>query len=399
MVEDWISAFRITTTISLLVDETLILSEFLRQFASYFNIHRQYIYLQQQEQLVMMEVHPLQDPIISPELSAYLQGVYDSATLIDFKPLPPYHYVVLTIRIYNDPIGLWVLELNDQQDLGAQSAILHQLVKYLGNHLYVSRLIKDFESRFLDEMSLIDHAAQHREQQLIQRTRTEAMYDFIQMSNHDLRTPLTVIRNATYMLRHLATAEERERKLERIDASISNLERKVDQINLIVKLQHPQVDDFYMNHHSLKAIRAYIEDQILPKLDKEQKIIQLTTQITCEAAMVYVDLEYIGTALYNLLENALRYAAKQVQLQFQCEERMLVITVTDDGPGIPAEIKERIFEPFYRGETHRPQNAAHGLGLPTARLIIERFKGTLAIDAGQPAGTSVEIRLPRISSE
>jgi signal transduction histidine kinase len=115
--------------------------------------------------------------------------------------------------------------------------------------------------------------------------------------------------------------------------------------------------------------------------------------------MVYVDLEYIGTALYNLLENALRYAAKQVQLQFQCEERMLVITVTDDGPGIPAEIKERIFEPFYRGETHRPQNAAHGLGLPTARLIIERFKGTLAIHAGQPAGTSVEIRLPRISSE
>jgi signal transduction histidine kinase len=64
------------------------------------------------------------------------------------------------------------------------------------------------------------------------------------------------------------------------------------------------------------------------------------------------------------------------------------------GPGIGPDIVSRVFEPFYRGDAYRPQDAANGLGLPIARLIVERMRGSITIQSNHPSGTSVEIKLP-----
>ena len=101
--------------------------------------------------------------------------------------------------------------------------------------------------------------------------------------------------------------------------------------------------------------------------------------------------------LRNLVDNATRYAKTKVEVEISVQGTQVVLTVHDDGPGIPAEDRERVFERFTRLDDDRSRDTGgSGLGLAIAREIAERHRGTVRVQDADPAapGARVTVRLP-----
>jgi signal transduction histidine kinase len=100
----------------------------------------------------------------------------------------------------------------------------------------------------------------------------------------------------------------------------------------------------------------------------------------------------------NLLDNAQAHAATTIRLSLHCDDRTAHLEVYDDGPGIPAEQRERVFERFARVDPGRarPASAEHtgtGLGLAIARSIARRHGGDVRV-VDTPAGACLAVELP-----
>ena len=104
--------------------------------------------------------------------------------------------------------------------------------------------------------------------------------------------------------------------------------------------------------------------------------------------------------MLNLLDNAAKYTRKDgvIRLSAAIEAKDLVVRVTDDGPGIPADARQAVFDVFYRVRSTDEQTAGTGLGLSICRGIVEAHGGEIRIKDGPgDRGTMVEIRLPLAS--
>lgn len=99
-------------------------------------------------------------------------------------------------------------------------------------------------------------------------------------------------------------------------------------------------------------------------------------------------------ALSNILSNAFKYA-DNVEINSTLDIRNMVISIEDDGPGIPAEKYDDVFKPFFRLDDARNQNIeGTGLGLSIARDIIRNHGGTIELGSSETGGLKVDIRLP-----
>ena len=100
-------------------------------------------------------------------------------------------------------------------------------------------------------------------------------------------------------------------------------------------------------------------------------------------------------ALINLIDNALKYGdAARVHLSEAAAA--FIVTIDDDGPGIPAEDREVVFNPFYRRETSRSrETGGAGLGLTIARTVVRALGGEVALKEGRSGGLKVEVTIPK----
>ena len=113
--------------------------------------------------------------------------------------------------------------------------------------------------------------------------------------------------------------------------------------------------------------------------------------------MIYVDFQQWARVLENLLENALAYspAPSPVRVGAATTESALNMWVEDEGPGIPPEDRERIFEKFYRGDSSSKMPSGTGLGLAVTREIVRFHNGRVWVEDVIPHGARFVISLPR----
>jgi signal transduction histidine kinase len=117
--------------------------------------------------------------------------------------------------------------------------------------------------------------------------------------------------------------------------------------------------------------------------------------------MVRGDTVALKRILTNLIENACRYAGR-CRVSVATQDGTVTVTVGDDGPGVPAEMLETVFEPFYRIEESRNRNTGGtGLGLSVARALAEAHGGTLTLEnryvGKRSAGLDARLALPRLT--
>jgi len=119
---------------------------------------------------------------------------------------------------------------------------------------------------------------------------------------------------------------------------------------------------------------------------------------TPEKLTVTADLARVRTVFQNVMENALKYSNNQkkaVEISLKTDEKNVLVTVQDFGPGIPEEEQGKIFEPFYRVDKSRTkETGGYGLGLSLCREIMEAHGGEIHLDSEPGNGTEISLRFP-----
>lgn len=210
---------------------------------------------------------------------------------------------------------------------------------------------------------------------------------------HELRTPLTVMRGRLEGIVdgiYPASAEQIGPALEETYL----LERLVEDLRLLTLAETRQLH-FEHRDVDLGDIAAHVID--LFQAEAEDKKIKLSFQRSAEASVASLDPQRIEQVVGNLVSNALRYTPEAGHVDLTVEKAVgnAVLTVSDDGPGVPAENLSSIFQRFWRGEKSRSRaSGGAGLGLAIARQLVEAQGGEIHAENRAEGGLKISIQFP-----
>ncbi len=212
---------------------------------------------------------------------------------------------------------------------------------------------------------------------------------------HELRTPLTVMRGRLEGIVdgvYAATPDQISPALEETYL----LERLVEDLRLLTLAETRQLH-FEHKLINLNEVVAYVIDLFQAEAD-DKKII-LTFENTGETTTtdVLLDPQRIKQIIGNLLSNALRYTPEgsKVSLKIEKTPGKVMLTISDDGPGVPPEDLVNIFERFWRGEKSRSRaSGGAGLGLAIARQLVEGQGGKIHAENCRGNGLRISIEFP-----
>lgn len=209
----------------------------------------------------------------------------------------------------------------------------------------------------------------------------EAQRELTQAVSHELRTPLARLRFGMEMMAESDDAEERFSQLDRLDEDVTQLNQLIDEILTYAKLEHGMPE---LNFEQVDMVA------LAERLATETAALRKPARFSCEVQpgmMVRAELRYLHRVMQNLVGNALRYAAGEVLLKAWVEGDEAVLTVEDDGPGIPESDRDRVFQPFIRLDDSRTRSTGgYGLGLSIVNRIAFWFGGHMAVDASPALG-------------
>ncbi len=222
--------------------------------------------------------------------------------------------------------------------------------------------------------------------------------EFVAGVSHELRTPLAVIQSTSYNLAKGMIADPR--RVQQYGDVIQNESRRlVNQVEQMLSFAGIQSG---RQHYDLRSLRA---EEIIERAFAEYGAAfaadgwRIEKNIQPDLPPVMVDAQALESAIKNLLQNALKYAATGKHLNIRAEvknekRKEVQITVVDRGPGIDAKDLPHIFEPFYRGKKAWDSPApGTGLGLSLVERHLQAFGGRVTVKTS-PDGTAFTLHLP-----
>jgi signal transduction histidine kinase len=218
---------------------------------------------------------------------------------------------------------------------------------------------------------------------------------FIADASHELRSPLTMLRTELeLMARDKPTGVELQTATASAIEETERLGRLADDLLLLTRADSHR---FELRTAPLSPGALARDAAARARRRPPARDVRIGVRDVDEAPLVLADPDRIGQALDNMLENALRYAAHEVELTTRVAGASVEIHVLDDGPGFPPEFLPRAWERFSRADTARTEDGV-GLGLAIIRTIAE-LHGGRADAANRPAGgADVWICLPAAST-
>ena len=219
--------------------------------------------------------------------------------------------------------------------------------------------------------------------------------DFVANVSHELRTPLTAVRGyVEALMDDSIDRDQRKKFLEVIDRHTGRMERLVRDLLRLARLdaQQEAADLHPIDTASLfRSAAADLSERIA-----RQKV-HLDINVKPEAAEIHADLNKLQDALRNLIENAVNYSPEggRIEMEAHADGERVVLTVADDGPGIPEADLGRVFERFYRVDQSRTSDpGGTGLGLSIVRHLVESHGGKVSASNRAQGGALFTISLP-----
>ena len=219
---------------------------------------------------------------------------------------------------------------------------------------------------------------------------------FLRRLDHEIKNPLTGIRAALVNLKEEKTEEERQRAVGNADRAVERLTRLLTDLRKLSDLEDRAIEHFPVNVPELlddvvtaaRTIPAY----------EGRNITLLIPKIPSPFPMVTGDRDLLVLAVYNLVENALKFTSVEDSIEVRALEdgRAILLEVADSGVGIPSDDISKIFEELYRGSNARGTEGS-GLGLALVHRIAVLHGGGIGVRSSQtqPRGTVFTVRLPR----
>ncbi|RVB87701.1 sensor histidine kinase KdpD [Mesorhizobium sp. M7A.F.Ca.CA.002.04.1.1] len=214
--------------------------------------------------------------------------------------------------------------------------------------------------------------------------------------SHDLKTPLAAIMGAAGTLRDFSAAlpePDRAELLSTVLDESERLNRFIANLLDMTKIESGAMEPNYAFH--------YVGDIVGSALQRARKIIgehKIETDIPRDLPMLKVDPVLFEQALFNLLDNAAKYApaGSTIRVQGWTDNGSVLLQIMDEGPGIPPGDLERIFDTFYRVRKRDQIRAGTGLGLSICRGFIEAMGGTItAANRTDGSGAVFTIKMPK----
>jgi signal transduction histidine kinase len=210
---------------------------------------------------------------------------------------------------------------------------------------------------------------------------------FVADAAHELRSPLANMRTQLEVSMRLAGRTDWSAVAGDLLTDTQRLARLVDDLLLLARADDAQVRERAVEPVELGGLLRTVAERYesVPVLD---------------AGPVWTEgePEALRRVVSNLVDNAIRHARSRVVLAAVPDGRSQLVTVTDDGPGIPAADRERVFDRFTRLDDARARDAGGaGLGLAIVRELVRRHGGTVMLADADP-GVRVELRLPALAA-
>jgi len=209
-------------------------------------------------------------------------------------------------------------------------------------------------------------------------------------ASHELRSPLARIRMGLELMGSDASGESGALVREEITRNIRELDQLIDEILLASRLDASQADIGTPEPVDMVGLAA----EECARLGAD-----LQTQGEPASLVAYGVSKLLRRVVRNLLENARRHAAGNVTLALLQEAGSVVMRVCDNGPGVPADLRERIFEPFYRLPGATERDGGVGLGLALVRSIVLRHGGSVVCEGRSAGGACFVVRLPHVKRD
>ena len=218
--------------------------------------------------------------------------------------------------------------------------------------------------------------------------------EFTANVSHELKTPLTSIKGFTEMLSSgmVASPEDQKRFITMIGVEVDRL---IDLINDILKLS--ELESVAIDQCSERTDVLEVARETADLLAPAAREGDVSLSVSGLSAVVAVPRSRVKELLLNLMSNGIKYTEKggKVDAAIQLKDNQAVITVTDNGIGIPAEAQSRVFERFYRVDKGRARkNGGTGLGLAIVKHIVQLYGGRVALKSEVGKGSTFTVKLP-----
>lgn len=238
-----------------------------------------------------------------------------------------------------------------------------------------------------------------------ERRAQELHRDFVANASHELKTPLAAVSGVIETL--LGAARQDPKATERFLGLLSEqTDRMTRLIEDLLSLNRIELNARVMPDEPQDVIGVVAEVIDVLGTIAERAGVKLVFEPPDEAPLVLADRDEIGQLFSNLIDNAIKYGGKGTEVRITGKvgtpehEDMLVVSVSDDGPGIPREDLPRLTERFYRVNIRRSrEKGGTGLGLAICKHIVTRHRGRLEIDSRVGKGSRFTVLLPVLRDE
>lgn len=256
----------------------------------------------------------------------------------------------------------------------------------LSGKSYLLSMVQDITERKQVEMQAMDL--------VVQKERLSLLTEFMSNISHDLKTPLAIISNSAYLLERLTNEDRRREKLILIRQQTERLERSIQDMLTIARLDTvPMLDRRTLNLNLIaEDMKAQFGDRAA------NKEIAFETRLHPGPLWVAGNADELDRVISNLVENALNYTPEQgkVTLSSRQQDGEVIVSISDSGIGISPEAQSRIFERFYRADEARSTHTGGtGLGLAIVKRIVEMHGGRVEVSSVMGEGATFRVCLPQ----
>src|ERR1700730_12447469 len=226
------------------------------------------------------------------------------------------------------------------------------------------------------------------------RSTLKARDELTQMIVHDLRSPLTIVSGYIEALAHAASRKFSPTEAKFVAEAHRGADKIRDMITTLLDVNRLEAGQMplQLQANDVAGIARKAADHFAPVLRGRQ----LDCEILSAPVVVSCDEDVIRRVLENLISNAIKFTKSDgtITVTVRSDESEVTVSVSDDGPGIPADQHKRIFEKFGQTETGAAKQHSTGIGLAFCRLAVEAHGGKIDIDSEPGKGSTFHFTLP-----
>jgi signal transduction histidine kinase len=241
---------------------------------------------------------------------------------------------------------------------------------------------------------LEDKLAEEQRLTLLQR-------NFISMASHEFRTPLAIIDGHTQRLISRSgrvTTEELAHRARKMKGMVRRMTQLIDNLIGSARLIDGPIELYC--HPRQVDLRCLLRDscQLQRELTPDAQILE--PGAAARPLLVYGDASLLSQLFGNLLSNAVKYSPDGARIEVTAaeEKSQVVVSIKDQGIGIPKQELERVFERYYRG-SNTSGIGGSGVGLSLVKSIVDLHKGSISLESKEGNGSCFTLRLPATSLE